>query len=342
MTKATTLPAEVRALAVMLVMIVAGRLGLDEVPRFLPFLPLLDSLGTQHQWARVLLLFWCLGCGLILSGRWIRMGCALAGGVELLRVLGNIPHFSNGRLLDASLFLLIALYFSPRGLTFLRTQYLLLYAGASANKALDPDWWNGRFVAATFDYHLPLATAQWATRLAMPAGLVAMFVEAALFFLLLVPRWRVAGILLLVGFHTGLIVMLHEDFATFYYTVGLGGILLFLPTPAVRELTLPNRLWVWVAKISCFSNVQEATSAKGPATLSWGKFVFHGPLAYLFLVLISIPGAALLVGALTTLSRLRGATAREMALAVLLPTVIALLCAGRWEGRRATLRGASS
>lgn len=328
------MPAEVRALAVLLVAIVAGRLGFDEVPRFLPFFPILDSLGTQHQWARVLLLLWCSGCALILYGRWLRVGCLLAGGVELLRVLGNIPHFSNGRLLDASLFLLIGLYSSPRGLVFLRVQYLLLYLGASLNKSLDPDWWNGRFVAATFDYHLPAATAEWASRYAMPAGLLAMFVEAALFFLLLVPRWRVAGVLLLIAFHSALIVILREDFATFYYTVGLGGILLFLPTPAVSALRLPNRHWAWLAKQSCFSNLQAAPWAQGPAYLSWGRFVFEGWWAILFLALVSLPVAAVSIGAVTVASRLGGTNARELALALLIPPVVATLCYGQWAGRQ--------
>jgi len=135
-----SLPVELRSLGVLLIVMLLARFGADALPRQVPFLAVLDSFGTPDQWITACKLVFLTGSALVLSGFAIQTGCLLAGLALIAKVIGNMPLFSNGRLFDGVILLLIGLYVPQRGLQFLRLQCYLLYTGAVLSKLIDPDW----------------------------------------------------------------------------------------------------------------------------------------------------------------------------------------------------------
>jgi hypothetical protein len=290
--------AEVRSLAVVLVVMLFSRMGFDAMPRQVPFLPVFDRLGTPEQWVYGLSILYGTGALLVLSGRFLQLGCAMAGSAIVLRVLGNMPLYSNGRLLDGLLLLLLALYTPGRGRLFLRVQFLLVYAGAAFNKALDPDWWNGRFVAATLDFHVPPDLAEALAPFHTAAGIGSIVTEAAILVLLAVPRLRAYGVGLLFVFHTTLLVLLREDFGTFYYTLSLAGPLLFLEWPKPREIALPTAELAWLVRLSVFQVFRDAPLVEGPPRIAFAHSELSGAPALLFPAITCLPVLAIVYGIL--------------------------------------------
>lgn len=320
----TALPAEIRSLAILLVLMLLARLGFDPVARNVPFLPFLDALGNNTQWTFTLSLLYTTGCALVLSNRFLQLGCLIAGGATLLRVLGNMPQYSNGRLLDGLLLLLIALYSPARGPLFLRCQFLLLYLGAALNKSLDPDWWNGRFIAATLDFHVAPSLVRFLEPTNTLAGFVSMAAETSIPLLLLVPRLRPYGLAVLLLFHTALLVLLHEDFGTFYYTLSLAGPLLFLEWPRPLTISLPAPWLLFLPRFSVFQVFRDAPLSLGPTRIEFPHASATGLPALLFLAISSLPILAIPFTCLPLLSRYRPTRLRDLALAVLAITILYL------------------
>ncbi|MCX6603245.1 MAG: hypothetical protein NTV52_06600 [Acidobacteria bacterium] len=316
------LPAELESLATLLVLMLLTRLGLDPMQRHLPFLPLLDAFGNVAQWTFSINLVYLSGCALVLSRRFIQLGCLLAGSALLLRVLANMPLFSNVRFLDGLMLLLIALYVPARGLLFLRGQYLLLYLGAALNKALDPDWWNGRFIAATLDFHVSPSLARLLEPATALGGLGSMAAESSILVLLLFPRLRPWGLSLLLLFHTFLLVLLHEDFGTFYYTLGLAGPLLFLEWPRPLAITVPASWLLFLPRYSVFQVFRDAPTSLGPTRIDFPHGSATGPQALLFLALSSLPVLAISFTCIPLISRYRPTRLRDLALLVLALTSV--------------------
>ena len=331
---ARPLPAELQSLAVLLALMLLARLGLDPMPRHLPFLHFLDAFGTASQWISILSLVYLTGCALIVSMRFVQLGCLLAGCAILLRVLGNMPLFSNGRFLDALLLLFIACYSPTRGLVFLRAQYLLLYAGAALNKSLDPDWWNGRFIAATLDYHVSPAISRFLEPVNTLAGFVSMAAEASILVLLLFPRLRPLGLSVLIIVHTQRLVRLHEDFGTFYYTLSLSGPLLFREWPRPRAIALPASWLLFLPCYSVFQVFRDAPLSLGPARIDFPHGSVTGLPAIFFTAFTSLPLLAIPFTCIPLLSRYRPTRFRDLALVVLAFTGLYLTVSLRRAGNR--------
>jgi len=321
--------AEVRSLAILMTVMLFSRLGLDPVPRHLPFLPVLDSLGSPEQWVFGLSLLYCAGGLLVVSGRFLQAGCLLTGAVVLLRVLGNMPLFSNGRFLDGLLLVLLALYSPNRGKVFLRCQFLLVYAGAALNKSLDADWWNGRFVAATLDFHVSPELADLLAPWTTAAGIGSIVTEAAILGLLLVPRLRPYGVALLLVFHTSLLVLLREDFGTFYYTLSLAGPLLFLEWPKPRETAMPSAELAWLARHSVMQAFREAPVILGPPRITFAGGELAGAPALAFSAAFSLPVLACAVAVLPHVRLLSDFVIAAFVLAILLLGIAARRAAFR-------------
>ncbi len=311
------LPAELQSLAILLVLMLLARVGFDPIDRHIPFLSFLDAFGTVGQWTFGLTLVYLLGCALVLSTRFIRLGCLLAGSAILLRVLGNMPMFSNGRLLNGLLLLFIALHTPGRGLFFLRCQFLLLYLGAALNKALDPDWSNGRFIAATLEFHVSPPLARLLEPFNTLSGFGSMAAEASILFLLLFARLRPWGLVVLILFHTLLLVLLQEDFGTFYYTLCLAGSLLFLTWPPPREISLPSSWMLQLPRFSVFQVFRDAPVSVGPARIEFPQGTATGLPAILFSAFWSLPVLAIPFICIPLISRYRVTRFRDLALVVL-------------------------
>ena len=108
--------------------------------------------------------------------------------------------------------LLIGLYDARMGLWPLRIQLALVYAGASLNKALDPDWWNGRFFDTLM---IDALGVRWYERLAdglpdrwlgIGLGTLGMLTEATICGMVLGSRDGRLGVSLMLVFHAAMLV----------------------------------------------------------------------------------------------------------------------------------------
>jgi hypothetical protein len=320
------LPTEVSSLATLVMVMLLARLGRDSIPQHLPYLPFPEGLSEAAPW------LFLGGAGLVFSQRFVRLGALLAGTALLLKVLGNMPLFSNGRLLDGLTLLLIGLYTPRWGLGPLRAQYCLVYLGAVLSKLIDVDWWNGAFVYATLDYHRPGALAAALAPWTPVMGWVTMATEAAIGVGLAVPGWRTAAVVLTAVFHTGLLVVLREDFATFFYTVSLSAGLLFLEWPAVRAVQVPGAGFAFLAQSSVFASLREAPVEQGRWAVQFPRYRYDGLAALGLLLLANLPVLALLVGAVALGSRRGYVTVREV---VLVGCVGLALGVWRWRTEEA-------
>jgi hypothetical protein len=208
-----------------------------------------------------------------------------------------MPAFSNGRLFDGLVLLLIGLYTASHGLALLRAQCYLLYLGAVLSKCLDADWWNGRFISAILEYHLPPAGLAFLQPLSLVGGWLTIAVEAACAGLLMRERTRNAGVALVVGFHTSLLLLLSEDFGTFYYTIALVTILVFLRLPNPVKLSIPSPLLTRLARTAVFGAIRSAPVRTGPFTVRISEREWVGLPALALILLTSRPVAAALIAA---------------------------------------------
>lgn len=285
-------PVETHALGVLLLVLVTARTGWDPVERAVPFIGLFDHIGTAHQWALGTSVVFFSGAALALFSRFFRFGCGLAGVALIAKVIASMPGFSNGRLFDGLMLLLIALCVTERSRAILRAQVLVLYAGASLSKALDPDWWNGRFMTAILEHHLAPGPFDLASRFAVPAGLLSMATESLILVALATPALRNYGVALTTVFHTAILITLNEDFASFYCAVALSSALLFLRLPDVRGVSTPSR---GLCANSVFPAIREAPWTRGPASVDFARGRLEGAGARLFLTLSHLPSLALVV-----------------------------------------------
>jgi hypothetical protein len=294
--------AERQAVAVLVVSVIIGRLAGDSFPRHLPFISALDLVGTADQWRLALDLGWWSGAALVAT-RWFRVGALVAGACELLRVLGNMPWFSNGRTFDALLLLLVGLSSAHTGMRWLRVQYLLLYAGAALNKALDADWFNGVFMAATLVESAPGRLIVQIPGIALASGWLVMAVEVVIPILLTRAAWRRAGVWLCLSFHTMMVAILREDFGTFYYAVGSGAVLLFYPFARIEQLRAPRWLLRLLRRTAFLSVVRGAEGVVDAPMLRWGQVDLSGRPAVMLLLLCTLPVVSGVVLVLTSVSR---------------------------------------
>lgn len=302
-TAATGCPARAQALAILVMTILVARLGRGFVPRGVPFVALFGGLGSDYQWAKGLELAFFAGVALaafaLITGRGFGLGVLVAGAAELTKVLGNMGVYSNGWVYDALLLLLAGLCVSVEGLRYLRAQCILLYLGAALAKARDVDWWNGQFIGAMFDFHFGAAGAERLAPLAQATGIATVFTEASIGVLLLLGTWFRrpvlchAGVALALLFHTALVLLVNEDFATFYYTVLLSAGLLFMQPPRAESILAP---WAWLARCSAFDEFRQAATQKGPVTIRFAAGTLEGATAWLVLGLSNVVCLALVYG----------------------------------------------
>ncbi len=114
-------------------------------PPFLPFVPVLDSPWFALWLAPVTAVVFYGSFLCLIFNRMVQPACLVIAGCVLVHVAGHRLEYANNLMFAGVFLLLIGLHDSRTGLWPLRIQLALVYGGASLNKALDPDWWNGRF-----------------------------------------------------------------------------------------------------------------------------------------------------------------------------------------------------
>jgi hypothetical protein len=291
--------ADQRWLARLLVIISALRANTGIVPRGVPFLSFLSSVGSDEAWLNGLRFGVIAGTVLVLTSAW-RFGSIVVGTAWTLAVFGNMGALSNGRLLQGLLLILCGLATMEFGLTLLRAQIIILYAGAALSKAIDRDWWTGRFIASLWEFHRAALDSFAINWIARPVGIITILAEATIALTLLIARFRNAGVALSVMFHSLTVVALNEDFATFSYTVVLATGVLFtrLPTVSSVQFRFPS-----VVRMSPFGAIRFCSATAGPAKVKLQNGSVTGVLALGFLCLVTAPGQLALFGLAAASSR---------------------------------------
>jgi hypothetical protein len=127
-------------------------------------------------------------------------------------VAGHRLAYANNLLFATVFLLLIGLYHARTDLWPLRIQLAIVYGGASLNKALDPDWWNGRFLdtlmidAMGMGWYASLASRFPEHTIGMVGGALAIATEAILCVSVLASRSGHFGVLLILGFHVVMLI----------------------------------------------------------------------------------------------------------------------------------------
>jgi hypothetical protein len=145
----------------------------------------------------------------------------------------------------------------------------------------------------------------------------------------MIPRWRWAGVLMVTTFHTTLLVMLSEDFGSFYYTVALCAVLLFVELPSVELVTLPNSKFNFLVRGSVFSSISAAVISIGAPAVKFSRTAYDGAGAILLLILTNLPCQAFLIGSAAFLGRRGYARMRDAMLAGAVLAPISLWIGGR-------------
>lgn len=83
-----------------------------------------------------------------------RLGSGIIAIAMMVTVLGCRPCYSDSRMYMISLLILLALYDTKFGMTFLRIQVIILYFGSGLNKLFDTDWLTGIYIDNWLTYIL--------------------------------------------------------------------------------------------------------------------------------------------------------------------------------------------
>ena len=202
---------------------------------YLPYLELLDrfppdALGVVMRGAAD------AGYLLTLATPFIRLGAGVSGSMLLLGLLACRPCLSVAHTFVACLLLAVALSDRRTEGRLVRAQVVMLYAGATLHKIVDPDWWNGRYfdamLVARHEHALyaTVAAALPAGLLATAMGLATVAAQAALAICFLRPRAYRAGVILGVLFHGAMVLIMQSTFGPFFGAL-LIAYVAFLPWP---------------------------------------------------------------------------------------------------------------
>lgn len=323
-----------RWLARVLVIISALRGNTDVVPRRVPFLPFLLSVGSDEAWLNGLHVGVIVGTILVLTPAW-RFGSILVGSTWTVAVLGNMGALSNGRLFQGLLLIFCGLATTEFGVSLLRAQIVVLYAGAALSKAVDRDWWNGRFIASLWEFHRGSLDSVALSWIARPVGIVTIVAEAAIAVALVSVHRRNAGVALSILIHSLTVVALNEDFATFSYNVVLATGVLFVSIPTVRAVRCRFPRFV---RMSPFAALRLCRLDAGPLKVDLERCSLSGLPAFGFLCVLTMPGQLALLGVAAASTRLGASLVRDTIFGTIVVLLVKLVVTIRGHGKASSFR----
>ena len=222
---------------------------------FLPFVPVLDSPWFAVWLAPVTAALFYGSFACLIFNRKVQPACLVIAGCVLVHVAGHRLEYANNLMFACVFLLLIGLHDPRTGLWPLRIQLALVYGGASLNKALDADWWNGRFFdtlmvdALHVPWYAAVASSLPAHSLGMLFGAAAVMSEAAICSAVLFSRDGRVGVLLMLVFHVAMLAStggrLSPPFT--YASLAVSAAFLYSPRP-VSALWIVPALW-WMAAL---------------------------------------------------------------------------------------------
>ena len=205
-------------------------------PLFLPLWPVLDRVFTPQSFQILQSVVWWIAYGLLLFTRFVRTACLLLGGAWIVALLACQPCHSVAHTYVGCLLVILGCSSHASGLWLVRAQVVLLYAGATLNKALDPDWWNGRYFETLMvtRHQVPVYIAAASLfpplTLSQIMGIATVLIQALLTACFLIPSLYAVGIATGVFFHGLMVALLNMTFGPFFLTI-LGSYLAFLRWP---------------------------------------------------------------------------------------------------------------
>jgi hypothetical protein len=179
---------------------------------FLPFWALFDA-PFWEPWLPWMLwgVFHLAALSLFLN-RWVRISAIALGACLFLHIAAHRLDYSNNRIFFATFLILLGLYDSKLKEWPLRIQFALIYGGAAINKALEADWWNGRFFdtlmldAFAMDWYEKLVSQFTNLPVGRVFGMATILTEASICAAILFSRGGRLGVLLILGFHIAMMV----------------------------------------------------------------------------------------------------------------------------------------
>ncbi|HET9063031.1 MAG TPA: hypothetical protein VFO62_07060, partial [Candidatus Binatia bacterium] len=221
-----------------------GRLRSGFSPPFLPFVSGLDRAEVATVWPELLLVGYLTAALALLLNRAPRTSAAVCAIVIIADVVAARARYANSALFTGLLLLLIALQTRERGLWMIRTQMVLLYAGASLNKLLHPDWRSGQYIEHWTQDVMQLgwlgALASWLPDgvLYLAFGWFVITAETALAITMGVPRLFGVAAALATTFHVAMLFFT-EGRISWIFAYAIGAALLALwrwPEPLHRPV----------------------------------------------------------------------------------------------------------
>jgi hypothetical protein len=257
----TALPPNVLLAGKMIVLCLALLGYPEKLPEIhLPMIRAFDLVPDRAAFRTAMIVVFYAGAVGLLLNRWVRASAFLAGFVFFLEPLVARAHFWYGNFFCAAMLLLMGLYREPIGIYLLRWQMVIMYLGSGLNKALQADWWSGRFFIHLFGRGSP-AYASLAERwgpepTALFVSWTTIAIELTLAVCLAVPRLYRPGVWLALSFHLTTVLFAGGTFGIFVGTV-LFSLLIFVDWPAE-----PGSLRAWRSERSPLGRILEGVSRR--------------------------------------------------------------------------------
>jgi predicted DCC family thiol-disulfide oxidoreductase YuxK len=196
-----------------------------ELPvHFLPFVSLLDRIGSPQTFRHVLQLLFAGASVALLLNRRVRTCCIVLGLVILVAMFSSRTYYGNNRLFTGLIFFLTGLYEPGHSPWMVRLQVSLVYLGAGLNKITDPDWRSGQFfqhwIISIHHQNLYAHVAALFPPMMLSRAMGCITFTTELFLAVaLLTRWYRYAIWVGICFHTALLVLTGRTFGMFYYAM---------------------------------------------------------------------------------------------------------------------------
>jgi hypothetical protein len=220
-------------------------------PPFLPFLPQLDAPFFSTWLMPAVIVAFYASVAVLMVNRFVRTACVTIACCVFVHVAAHRLEYANSLLFPSVFLLLIGLYTPRTGVWPLRIQLALVYSGASLNKALEPDWWHGRFfdtlmIDALHVHWYALAAGHLPDHtLGVIFGALTIAAEASIALAAIVWHDSRAGIVSMIVFHTTMLVLTGGQLSVLFLCAALAAAPAFFePLRSTKGiLRVPPLLW---------------------------------------------------------------------------------------------------
>jgi hypothetical protein len=192
---------------------------------FLPFIRIPVNLVRPDVFQHALQAVWLVAAAGLFMNRVVRLACGALAGTIFLAELASHVYRANNLTFTALLLVLIALSDRTTVSTVIRAQLVVLYFWAGLNKLLDEHWRSGAFFEA-FSSLQTYGAAYRGLESLLPAGALSVVMswvviatELLLAVAFAVRRLVPAGVLILVAYHSSLLLVVGSTFNMFWFAL---------------------------------------------------------------------------------------------------------------------------